>query len=103
MENYNQVNVNGQATKIALILTNADRITMLKETKGNNRVKWQTKDGKSHLFFKYCVNKCHQQLITSEVSSLKQVPGRINDDGNIEMHPGWFVLHGDGGEKNYTT
>lgn len=105
IENYNPVNVNGRDIKIALILSNRDKVEMLKEqqllmeAKGNNETKQQTTDVKSHHFFKYCVNKYYQQLITSEVSALKQVPVRINKDGKIEIHPGWFVLYGDGGEK----
>ena len=50
-------------------------------------------------FFAHFVNKYYEELMTSEVAALKEVPVRINESGEIEIYPGWFIVYGDGGEK----
>ena len=105
IENYYTINVNDRDFKVALIISNEDKEMMLKEeqllikAKSNHNIKTKTSYRESHNYFRYCFNKYHQQLITCDLSELKQVPVRINDEGNIEIYPGWFVLYGDGGEK----
>ena len=65
----------------------------------NSKQKAQKLRASNH-YFKHFVNEHNQQLLTSEVNASKQVPVKINNDsGDVEMHPGWFIVHGDGAEK----
>ena len=105
IEDFGSIVLNGRVIKIALIVTNADKekilsdISCLKEAKIPNVNKSADIGRIAHHQFTYFVNKYYQQLITSEVSELKEVPVRINKIGIIEIYPGWFIVYGDGGEK----
>ena len=112
IENYKTIDINGRAIKIALIISNADKEAMIEETELMDKVKNNSlnkntnskqkaqKIRASNHYFKYFVNKYNQQLLTSEVNALKQVPVKENDEtGDIEIYPGWFIVYGDGAEK----
>ena len=112
VENYQTININGRAIKIALIISNADKKGMINDlnfldtaknnspNKNTNSKKKAQKLRASHHYFRYFVNKYYQQLITSEVAALKKVPVKKNDEsGEIEIYPGWFIVYGDGAEK----
>ena len=114
LENYPTIDVNGRAIKIALIVSNADKEAMINDLNFLNEVKNNTPNKNTNSkgpakklrlrvlchYFRYFVNKYYQQLLTSEVSALKEVPVKLNaESGEIEIYPGWFIVYGDGAEK----
>ena len=112
IENYETIDVNGRAIKIALIISNKDKKAMIKDldflneainntpNKNTNSKRTAKKLRASNHYFKYFVNKYDQQLLTSEVSALKEVPVRKNDEsGDVEIYPGWFIVYENGAEK----
>jgi len=105
IENYASIVVNGRVIRIALIISNDDKEAINRDINGLKEAKTpQSKESAdtgriSHYQFTFFFNKYYQQLVTSEVSELKEVPVRINEIGIIEIYPGWFIVYGDGGEK----
>lgn len=73
--------------------------TMNGEAKGNEAEDAESKIRSQQQYFGFYVRKYYKELITTPVEELKEVPVRINEDGEIEIYPGWFILYGDGGEK----
>ena len=105
IEEYASIVVNDRVIRVALIISNDDKeaihrdISELKEAKPAQSKESADTARISHYQFTYFVNKYYQQLVTAEVSELKEVPVRINESGIIEIYPGWFIVYGDGGEK----
>ena len=114
IENYGSININGRDVKIALIITDKDKEDMAKqrallnninddenkndEAKDDGTTEEQSKV-RSGQYFAFYFNKYYKQLLKTAVNELKEVPVRINEDGEIEIYPGWFIIYGDGGEK----
>ena len=110
MEDYGSIIVNNKKIKIALKITDEDKIAIKKDktilddiknnTKANNQDKEQEKEVRGSVdYFRCYMRKYYKRLIATAVKELKQVPVRIGPSGKIEIYPGWFIVYGDGGEK----
>ena len=119
IENFGSININGHSIKIALIVTGDDKKEMEQELKIFDKIKNdrasddenkddETKDNgdiagskirAQQQYFKFYVKRYYEQLIATSVDELKEVPVRINEAGEFEIYPGWFIVYGDGGEK----
>jgi len=75
-----------------------NKATDAKTTKGDAKAS-QSRIRAQQQYFGYFVRKYNRQLIETSVDELKEVPIRFNDDGAIEIYPGWFIVYGDGAEK----
>ena len=124
IENYKPITINGQEVKVALIITNADKMKMDEELHALSDIKNDittndTKTNKSNKndkttndkardkdastraqqYFGYFVRKYYDQLISATVDELRDVPVKLNTEGVVLIYPGWFIVYGDGGEK----
>ena len=110
-ENYKNktITVNGHAIKIALIISNADKIKIYQDSQILNKSDSNHNDRQNpskpqyirmREYFNYYVNKYCKELINRELPELRQVPVKLNADDIIEIFLGWFVVYGDGNEKN---
>ena len=99
---YGSININGRNVKIAMIFNDEDKRKMYDEANYNqDRAGDEERSEKyreSTNFLKYSINKFYNKLLSADTPELEQVPIQMNNNGDVQIYPGWFVLYGDGGE-----